>query len=358
MKILFWVPYPSLGASNRYRVEQFLPYLEKAGYLCTLRSFWCINAFKILYNKGRFFKKTVYFIIGTLGRILDLIRLYRYDVVFIHRESFPIGGIFFERIIRLALKPIIFDFDDAIFLASSSRSNDFIRKVKNFKNPAEIIKRSARVIAGNAYLAGYAAQYNSNTVIIPTCIDADKYKPTSNNGDNKQIVIGWIGSVTTAVFLELIRDPLCRILRDFPHVRFKAIGGYFAADSGLESSVINRAWFLESELSELNDIDIGIMPIPDTDWAKGKCAFKAIIYMSMGLPCVCSSIGANREIIKDGINGFLANNDNEWHDKLEVLIKDVDLRRRIGLESRRTVVDSYSVNANVKKFIDVFRDLA
>ena len=350
MKILFWVPYPSEGASNRYRVEQYLPYLKKEGIEYMLRPFWSSFAFKILYEKGYYFRKIYYVILGTIGRFIDVVFLFKYDLVFIHREAYPIGSVFFETILTLLRKPFIFDFDDAIFLSSISPSNNFIINYKKPQKVAEIIKRCNYVIAGNKYLADFALNYNHFVSVVPTPIDTDKYRAKADRNEDK-ITIGWIGSITTLNFLNSMSNVFIQLTKQFPDIQFKVVGGKFSVD-GL-TNIISKPWSIDEELEDLRTFDIGIMPMPDNKWTRGKCGFKAIVYMCMGIPCICSPVGFNSEIIINGVNGFLADMDNEWIDRLSLLIKDSELRKRIGYAARTIVEEKYSVKANIVKFLEV-----
>lgn len=354
MRILFWVPYPTEGASNRYRVEQYLPHLKKAGIDFVLKPFWSSSAYRILYRNGNHLAKCYYFILGTVFRLFDLAMIFRYDLIFIHRETYPIGGAFFESILSILKKPFIFDFDDAIFLPATSNSNNFIERYKRPDKVARIIKMSKHVIAGNAYLADFARSYNSFVSIIPTPIDTDKYFPIKNNGKG-EVVIGWIGSITTLSFVEMMKGVFVELSKRFSYIKFKIVGGNFSI-TGL-SNIISKPWSLNSELEDLMSFDIGIMPMPDNEWTKGKCGFKATLYMSMGIPCVCSSVGVNKEIIADGVDGFLANSEEEWVDKLSELIKDQKLRNTIGMSARVTVEERYSLIANAPKYLKVIEEV-
>lgn len=347
MKILFWVPYPTQGASNRYRIEQYIPYLERMG-ICYLHPFWSPSAYKILYEKGRHFKKLYYFILGSFSRLFDTLSLFHYDVIIIHREAYPIGGAFFENAVSFFKKPVIFDFDDAIFLPASSHHNNFIEKFKRPNKIASIIRKSEYVIAGNEYLADFARRYNRCVYVIPTCINTDKYLFHKKNYED-EITIGWVGSITTLGFLDSMRNVFIRLSDKYNHLKFKIIGGVFSVN-GLRN-IISKPWIEEDEENELKSLDIGIMPMPDNEWTKGKCGFKAILYMSMGIPCVCANVGANKEIISEGENGFLADSEDDWVKKLSSLIESPDLRQKIAVAGRKTVEEKFSLKANAPKFV-------
>ena len=353
MKVLFWVPYPTKGASNRHRVEQYLPYLKKAGIRYALRPFWSGTAYNILYKKGRYVRKAFFFILGSISRFFGLFEALGYDIVFIHREACPVGTAFFESILYVLKKPLIFDFDDAIFLPPPTRPNEFIEKFKKPDNAGCIIRMSAHTIAGNKYLSEFTLRHSSAVSIIPTSIDTDIYYPRTAGGDNGRVVVGWMGSVTSLPLLEAMKSIFIRLSVRFDNIGFKIVGGNFSI-SGF-SKVVSKKWSSKEEIDDLKSFNIGIMPMPDSEWTKGKCGFKAILYMGMGIPCVCSPVGMNKEIITDGVNGFLASTEDEWVEKLSFLIESPQLRNKLGAAGRKTVEERYSVNINAPKFLDVLK---
>lgn len=347
------MPYPSEGASNRYRVEQYLPFLKKEAIKFSLHPFWTKSAYKVLYRNGYYFRKFFFFFAGILFRTIDVFSIFRYDVVFIHREACPVGSAFFESAAFFLGREVIFDFDDAIFLPSSSRCNNFVEKFKNPGKVATIIKKSKYVICGNSFLADFSLRYNPSVVIIPTPIDTTKYSPMIAT-DNRPTIIGWMGSATTLDFLDPMKNVFTVLSSLFNDVEFKIIGGAFLIP-GL-SRVRSKSWSFADEIDDLRSMDIGIMPMPDNDWTRGKCGFKAILYMSMGIPCVCSPVGMNKEIIINGSNGFLATTQEDWVEKLSLLIKDSALRRKLGNAGRKTVEERYSLKANAQKYLEVLKN--
>ncbi|MFA5089597.1 MAG: glycosyltransferase family 4 protein [Candidatus Omnitrophota bacterium] len=352
MKILFWVPYPSEGQSNRFRVEQYLPYLRKKGIAYSLNPFWESEVYKILYENGHYLKKTYYFIRGTINRIRDLVNLSDYDLVFVHREAYPVGGAFLEKI-AFSKKPIIYDFDDSVFLPTHSSANRIMHWLKKPRKITNILKMSAAIIAGNNYLKEYAMQYNKNTAVIPTLIDTGKYSPAKDApGNNHKVIVGWIGSYTNNQYLNMVRTPLLDLINKYgDSIEIRLIG---CRNNFLNIPGITYCnWSLSTEINELQGFDIGIMPIWDDDWTRGKCAFKIVQYMSVGASVVASPVGVNKEIIKDGVNGFFAANEKEWFEKLCLLIENPQLRRKFALEGRHTVEKEYSLELVASKFIDV-----
>lgn len=353
MNILFIVPYPTEGPSNRFRVEQYLPFLKKEGIEYRVRPFFSSRFYKILYKRGFLIKKSIFFIISFLRRMLDIISACRYDIVFIHREVFPFGS-FMESFLRLFSKKIIYDFDDAIFLPNVSDSNRLIEAFKDVTKTEKIIRSSSHVIAGNIFLKNYAARSNKNVSVLPTPIDTDIYIPNSDRRYGTSVTMGWIGSVTTLKYLDIIADVFADILTKYVDVKLSVIGGTWR---GVNSTkVICKDWQLDSEIRDLQSFDIGIMPLKNDAWAKGKCAFKIIEYMSVGIPVVASAVGMNNEVIQDGINGFLATGESDWQRKLSLLIENPDLRLAMGMAGRKAVEEKYSLKVNAPKLISILKE--
>ncbi len=350
MRILFIVPYPPEGASNRLRVEQYIPYLKTKGIRYRIRPFVNKNFYKILYIKGHYFSKAFYFFMSILNRLFDIFRALKYDIIFIHREALPIGSILIETILSKIKKKIIFDFDDAVFLPNTSKSNNYIERFKNPNKISRIITLSDCVIVGNNYLAEYADKFNNNVIVIPTPIDTNKYTVDTNRRNSSEVTIGWIGSFTTRSYLEEIWHVLELLKMKYSNVKLKFIGNWSELKNPFDKAEY-KEWSMESEISDVRSFDIGIMPMPDDMWTKGKCGFKAILYMACGIPVVASPVGTNMEIIEDGVNGFFADSEKEWIDRLSMLIEDLELRKRIGMAGRDTVEKRYSVAHTADYFI-------
>jgi len=358
MKVLFIEPYPTEGASSRYRVEQYVPYLENKGIKCTIRPFVSAKFYKILYKREFYLKKILYFIQSSIQRFFDIFRAVKADLIFIHLEAFPLGPPFLEYIfVKILHKKIIYDLDDAIYMGNISSANKFLKYLKCHSKIKGIIKISSHVIVCNEYLASYAEKYSKNVSIIHTSVDTDKFKPI-NKEKKENIVIGWIGSHSTAKYLSDLRDVFLKLSAKYKFT-VKIIGageGYDFKIPGV--NVVQLDWSLKDEIAQLQSFDIGIYPLPDDEWTKGKTGFKTIQYMSVGVPCVVSNIGANIDIVEDGKNGFLCTNKKEWIDKISYLIENADTRYKIGQAGRRTVQEKYSLNVNRGKFLDVIKKVA
>ncbi len=345
------MPYPKEGQSNRFRVEQYLPHLEAEGIGYSLRPFASSEFYRILYQPGRFYSKVYFFIKSSLRRLIDLFSVFKCDLVFVHREAFPFGPPFFEMLsAKFFNKPLVYDFDDAIFLPERSQANRAVFFLKNPAKVARIIGFSRQVIVGNNYLREYAEQFNKNTTVIPTPIDTGKYKPfDSSNSD--RIVIGWIGSHSTAEYLLELEDVFQKLKKENPNIVIRLVGAEIYKEQlpGVEC----RPWRLEDEMEELNDFSIGLMPMPDSPWTKGKCAFKLLLYMSKGIPTICSPVGMNLEVVKDGENGFFASSPQEWMEKIETLIRDPALRKEMGMKGRKTVKTKFDLGLWYPVFAEV-----
>ena len=351
MRVMFVVPYPTEAPSNRLRVEQYFPYLRRHGVKTKLRPFMSSGFYRIRYRSGAMPRKLVSLAWSTVQRLVDIRRARDADVILIHREAFPLGGPFVEEAMASSGTPIIFDFDDAIYLHSSGESSGLSRLLKRPEKTDRIIELSSEVIAGNETLRAYASRFNDRITVIPTPVDTDHFRPKPRPCESDEVVIGWIGSNTTAQYLRMVEPALQELTRRYPRVELRIIGGSYQP-AGVERVTLRR-WGLESELRELHGCDIGIMPMPDNDWTRGKCGFKGLFYMSVGLPAVCSPVGLTTDFIRDGENGYLASTTEEWVEKLSRLIENPALRHEIGQAGRDTVEETYSIHAQAPRLLDV-----
>lgn len=263
------------------------------------------------------------------------------------------GSTFFERKFKKSGARIIFDFDDSIWLQTVSDGNKKLGFLKNAGKTKALIEMADLVIAGNQFLADYALPFNNQVMIIPTTIDTELYT-VRESADNGRIVIGWSGSFSTIPHFEMALEALIRIREKYGNaVEFLVIGdaGYSNSPLGIKG----MAWNYETEIADLHRMDIGIMPLPDDEWARGKCGLKGLQYMACGIPAIMSPVGVNKEIIIDGKNGFLAKDNNEWIEKISILIENAELRKQFALKGRQTVEEKYSVQANKEKYLEAFQ---
>lgn len=355
MKILFLEPYPIEGPSSRYRVEQYIPYFRNNGMQCIVRPFVSSRFYKILYRKGLYFQKALFFLQSAFKRLFDISLAARSDIIFIHLEAFPFGPPVFEWIFSKFGKKIIYDFDDAIYLGITSPANKFLKYLKCPSKVKKNIALSAHVITCNQYLADYAKKYNKNVTVIHTCLDMEKFSPRQRDGSDK-VTIGWIGSHSTAYYLELLKNVFIAIgtMLKFK-IKIIGAGDYDFRIPGVD--IESLKWSLEDEVEQLRSFDIGVYPLPENQWVLGKAGFKTIQYMSVGVPCVVSNVGINKDIVEDGINGFLAKTEEEWVHKLSRLIDDSQLRQRVGDQGRRTAEQRFSLKANAPIYLDILNKI-
>ena len=257
---------------------------------------------------------------------------------------------------KLTGVPYLADYDDALFHQYDQHRSGLVRWFLG-KKIATVMRLADVVIAGNAYLAQYADKAGAKRAeIIPTVIDLDKFGAIAakETSDGPQ-VIGWIGSPTTAHYLVTISDALAKVCKD-RNVRLRLIGaGSFSLpDLDIES----LSWNEESEIEQLKKFDIGIMPLPDSPWERGKCGFKLIQYMACGLPVVASPVGVNSEIVEPAVNGFLANSHKQWIEALDKLLSDPELRHRMGAAGRLKVEQEYSIQVTGPRFAEILLSAA
>lgn len=353
--ILFIVPYPPEGASNRFRVLQFLPALHGEGIRTRVRPFYNRALWSILYREGDLPRKFVLGAVCSANRLLDLWRALSYDMVFIHRESFPLGPAWFERALRLLGKRYVYDFDDAVFLSNAAQPNRLFARLKCPGKTAAVVRLSSLTIAGNGYLAAFASSAGAPRVeTLPTVVDTGLFRPAQKRNESGPLVVGWIGSPTTIEFLGPFLELWPRIRQQVPEAVLRIVGGRLSQP--LPGGVECVAWRLEDEVSELQKFDIGIMPMPDNPWTRGKCAFKAIEYMAAGVPAVCSPVGMNSELIDHGRNGYLPRDNDQWVENIVALAGDLRLRRKVGEAGRAEIERAYSLKTAGPRFLQMLNE--
>ena len=341
---------------QRFRFEQYFDFLNSSGYECHLSYIINENDDKVLYAPKKYFHKILIAAKAALIRFNDIIYRNNYDIIFIFREAYLTGNIFFERLLKRSKAKLVFDFDDAIWHLDISEANKKFDWLKHPGKTAEIISMVDLVFAGNQYLADYARHHNDHVIIIPTTIDTEEYKPKPRDQNTKQICIGWSGSITTIKHFEMAVPFLKKLKQKFgERICIKVIGDGTYINQELNIKGIN--WNKKDELKELNEIDIGIMPLPDDEWAKGKCGLKGLQYMALEIATLMSPVGVNSEIIQDGENGFLASTNEEWFEKISMLIENETLRNKIAKAGRQTVEQKYSVNAQKGNYLKYFNEL-
>jgi L-malate glycosyltransferase len=337
---------------QRFRIEQWDPYLRELGVEITYLPFEDEKLRSVVNQPGRYPEKFVQAMKALGRRRRELSSLADYDLVYVFREAALLGPAIFERSIVRAGKPMIFDFDDAVFMRSAASVNGYLNYLKFPGKIKTVCRLASHVMAGNSFLAEFAGQVNKNVTVVPTTIDIEKYQHIYPEKEAPQVpTIVWSGSRPTLTNLFTLRPALQKLASE-EKFKLRVIGTPTYELPGVEVEAL--AWRSETEVDDLKAGDIGIMPLPDDAWSRGKCGLKALQYMALGMPTVCSTVGANMDIIQDGENGFLAANDDEWVEKLKTLLHGAEDRNRLGRAGRETVEEKYSAQVQAPRVYEIF----
>jgi glycosyltransferase involved in cell wall biosynthesis len=337
-KVLGFAFYGQKAASNRYRLGQYRPGLLAIGISLEINSL-----FGDQYLVSRFEKKSIAFnqlIKDFLIRCYLLLCQKKFDAVILQYELVPFFPAWFEKLI--IRKPYIFDFDDAIYL--KYRRNAFTSSFPYLRNKFDLLISGAiAVTAGNEALTSYARKLNKNTFYLPTVVDTKRFFPIPKDIDSGVFKIGWVGSPSTTKYLKNIIRPLS-ILGLEGEVHFYVIGGKSPKIENIK--LIELSWTEENEVEQINNFDVGIMPLTNDEWSRGKCAFKLIQYMACGIPVIASSVGANIDLVTPDC-GYLVNTESEWLVAFRRLRDNPTLRERFGNASRSRIIEKYSLENNL-----------
>lgn len=353
MRLLGLVPYPyDKAPGQRFRIEQWAPFLAQSGVEVTFEAFRCDELHELLCKPGNNARK-IALTIKALGRRLRVLRhLKEFDLVYVYNEAAFLGPALFEHYVDFKRTPIVYDFDDAIFLhyAYISPVNRSLRLLKFPGKTGAICRMASHVIVGNSYLANYAAKFNHNVTVVPTTVDTEHYTVADSSPQNDLPIIGWTGSYSTLQYLNLLKPALQQLARS---QRFKlrviAVPDYRIEGVEVES----LPWRSDTEVADLRGIDIGIMPMPDDDWTRGKCGLKALQFMALGIPTVCAPVGVNSGIIQQDQNGLLASSDEQWIEALTRLLNSPTLRERLGKAGRLTIEANYSTSVHAPRVLKI-----
>jgi glycosyltransferase involved in cell wall biosynthesis len=326
MKVLFLIQGYQVAAS-RYRVLQYLPYLQSRGVETTVSLYP-----RTVKENFRFFNS-----------------LSQYDLIFLQRKRFsqPRLGL-----LRRKAKKVVYDFDDSVMYRNSTREDPVSHtRQRRF---AQMVKASDFVIAGNEFLKDQVFPINSNVEVIPSSIDGERYDP-KDYSSKKGVTLGWIGDHGSIHYLEKMKPIFEEIGKRYPHTELKIVCDIFFDCDRMK--VVKKEWRSEEEVSDLQSFDIGLMPLMDDPWSWGKCGLKIIQYQGVGVPVVCTPVGINRDLVEDGVNGFYAMTPDQWVEKLSILIKDASLREKMGREGRERVMERYTVQACAPRLFSIFQRL-
>lgn len=352
--VLFLLPYPlGLAPSQRFRIEAFFPILEKHGVTFKADCFLSEKAYHQLYGKGAAWKKAGAVLVGLLKRIwVVAFVVRRYSYIVIHRGAAPLGPPVFEWLIaKIWRRKIIYDFDDAIWIPVISEHNQAAFSLKCSWKVAYICKWAHHVVVGNAFLASFANKYNLYNTILPTCVDTMGRFKYLKDQRTERIVIGWTGTHSTMPFL----DPLVPVLSKLAQIfEFDFV---VISNQPPNFSLPNLQYIPWREATEIEDLmrfNIGLMPLENDAWSEGKCGFKIIQYLALGIPAVASPVGVNKYLVTPGVTGFLCNSEEDWFKALKWLLEDASLRARMGTCGKSIIENDYSLQRHKNTFLSLF----
>ena len=350
MRILALTKYGAQAASTRQRFLQYRPFLALQGISLDVHPLVGDDEVARILRGDR--ARPMAAAAGYLRRARLLRRAGEYDLVWIAYETFPYLPGLFERLAFRSGRPVVVDFDDAIFHQYDRHRNRLVRALLRTKL-SPLLARAALVTCGNDYLRDYAERHGARALVIPTVVDTDLYRPAAKP-PGAGVVGGWIGSPSTwggAKASALV----------VAHEAARAGGNFLAIGGGRHAQgladITARDWREEREIADLQEMDFGVMPVPDESWARGKCGYKLIQYMACGLPVIASPVGVNREIVIDGENGFLASDEAQWRAATARLLADRDLRAQMGARGRTRVIDHYSLAVQAPRLLQAFQSL-
>jgi len=352
MNILLLSRYGRLGASSRIRFYQYIPYLEAHGVNVTVSSF-VGDEYLFRFYSGK--KQTAVNILQHYAtRLSQIIRAAKFDLIWVEKELFPYFLSWGESLLHSLKIPYVVDYDDATFHVYDQHPNRIVRALLGNKID-KVMRLSALVIAGNDYLAERAKQAGAQRIeYLPSVVDLDRYFPSSNPLADT-FTVGWIGSPSTVQYLKLIENALAEVCRN-SKTRLVLVG---SGNVNLKDVPLEiRPWREDTEIDDIHSFDVGIMPLVDDPWERGKCGFKLIQCMACGLPVVASPVGVNRQIVDHGTNGFLASTSDDWARTLRDLRDNREMCGRMGLYAREKIAAEYSLQVNAPRLLELLRSVA
>lgn len=353
-RVLFIAPHPVEGPSTRYRITQYLPYLEAAGIDWEFRPFLSSRYAAGVYRPGGTLRKVGLTAWAGINRGIDVGRAAGCDLVYLLREAFPIGPPVLELALAEAAGRMIYDFDDAIYHRALNYDNPLDR-FRDWNRPAKLIARATRTVVGSKVLADYARRHApaDRVVVMPTVVDTTIFSPAAEPRSDA-ITIGWIGTPRNTTYIRSVWPALADAARADPRIRYVFVGAEpFPVG---EVAVEFRPWELSREADDIRSFDFGLMPLPDDEQARGKCGFKLIAYMACGLATIASPVGANCDVVIHDETGFLAASHDQWTQAIHCLANDIPRRRAMGEFGRRRVEAHFSLARTAPVFVATIED--
>ena len=356
-KILVICPFPQgVAAGQRLKYEQYFDHWRDNDYEVVVSSFMDAPMWDVVYTRGNYIPKVLGTLRGYFRRLLDIFRLGRFDMVYIFMWVTPIGTSLFERLFRCLSKLLVYDIEDNVLMEKGSVLNPLVKILKGPGKTKYLIKTADHVITSSPFLNDYCLGINrkKTCTFISSSVDTNHFLPTNAYSNEKKVIIGWTGTFSSKIYLDLLRDVFLK-LNKLLNFKLRVIGNFQYDFPGIDLEVIQ--WTKETEVEDLQGIDIGIYPLVQDDWVLGKSGLKAIQYMAFGLPTVATNVGTTPKIINHMENGWLVRTDEEWIDALETLIKNPELRRNLGEAARLTVLENYSINSIKSTYLSILNNL-
>lgn len=353
-KLLALTVKPVSAPDTRYRIFQYIDLFRKKNIEVTHLSLYNDYFYNIHNEESKTLIKLFSFIYYYAKRFLQMIfTASGYDAVWIGRELSPIGPPVLEKLLFKLNKTVILDIDDALFIPDETTDSFIHHRLRDFNKFKKISDRFCAIVCGSRYLYDYFSELNANVHLIPTVVDTSRYASVKRIY-SETVRIGWIGTPRNIHHINLISNVLHQL--DAKYDFEMIIVGLNQKPDWHIKKITCLDWHLKKELEYFACFDIGIMPLQDLEFVKGKCAFKAVQYMACAIPVVASPIGANNDLITDGVNGFLASSPKDWYDRLEKLLLDPVLRETIGKQGQETVTRRYSLHTTWAKYADIIRE--
>ena len=363
MKVLAFASYPVEAAATRYRLDQFVQPLAERGIELTVRPFLDSKLFASLYQSSAAPLTMMRLLKASFRRLADPFSVRQAEVILVQREAMIFGPPVIEWLsMRLSGCPMVLDLDDPTYVPYTSPTYGHVGKLlKWFRKTDDLIRWASIVTCGNRAIAEYVTSKGTTAVIIPTVVDTDVFHPGLRSSNDEEVVLGWVGTHSTFPYLESIFPVLQELARNYKF-RLKVVGAGKSEVTIPGVEVDNLEWRLSREVQDFQSFDIGLYPIntalyADT-WAAGKSGFKAIEYMSVGIPYVATPVGVLEEIGEIGETHFCAATNSQWQDALGKLIADKELRKRMGAAGRAHVLRHYHLSTQADKLADALRQAA
>ena len=356
VRVLALPALPELAAATRYRVLQYVPLLGELGVDVDVRPFLTNRAFAGLYDRTRAVRTALGMLAGSGRRLGDALRLGSYDLVWVQRESALIGPPVLEWLAHRR-SALVLDLDDATYIPQpGSVYGAFASILKGRGKTDRLIGWSEHAICGNPTVAAYVGARGVPTTVLPTLVDTGRFTPRGDRAPG-DVVIGWMGTHSTFAYL-LTLVPVFQRLAASHRFRLRIIG---AGRTDLRADGVTvemRPWDLAREVEDLQSCDAAVYPLATDDWAQGKSGFKAIQYLSCGIPYVASPVGIVASIGAPGVTHFEARTEEEWFAALSRLLTDAALRDRMGTAGRAYALEHYSTRRAAATLAGVFRAVA